>query len=74
MSWKWAVDRRSGKLRVDKRALGAAITGGVALAVLARALLPGSWFYAVVAVLTVVGVAFDVWVRKRDPEQPPADP
>lgn len=73
MSWKWAIDRRSGKLRVDKRALGVAITGGVALAVLARALIPGNWFYAVVAVLTVLGIAIDVWIRRRDPEHPPAD-
>lgn len=73
MSWKWVIDRRSGKLRIDQRALGVAIAGGVVLAVVARAVLPGNWFYVVVAMLTVAGIAVDIWIRKRDPESPPRD-
>lgn len=73
MSWKWAIDCRSGRLQVDKRALSGAIAGGVALSVLARALLPGTWYYVVVAVLVVPGIALDVWIRKRDPGDPDAE-
>lgn len=74
MSWKWVVDRRSGKIQVDRRALAGAVVGGIVLAVLAGAVLPAGLFYAAVAMLTVAGIGIDVWIRQRDPEGPSTAP
>lgn len=66
MNWKWAIDRRSGTVRIDKRALGASIAGGVTLVVATRTLLPENWYYAVTAMLVIAGIGFDVWIRRRE--------
>ena len=73
MSWKWAADRRPGRFRMDRRGMTLGLAGGIALAVFADALLPRAWFYAIIGVLSVGAISFDIWIRRRDPEERPSD-
>lgn len=65
MSWRWVVDVRGEKIRVDWRWLLLAIVAGTAVPlILSRALSPG-WFYVLITVMVVLGVIVDVLVRRQ---------
>ncbi len=65
MSWRWVIDVRDKKIRVDWRWLLLAIAAGTAVPlILARVLSPG-WFYVLITVVVILGMVVDMLVRRQ---------
>jgi hypothetical protein len=68
MSWRWVIDGRERPTKVDWKWLAIAYaSGGLIVAALAWAF-TGTALIAVLVVLAVVGISFDIITRRRHPE------
>ena len=68
MSWRWLIDVRGPEMKVDGKRLLVAVCAGLVASAVLVAVLPAPADLAVLSVLAVTGIAADVVIRRRHPE------
>jgi hypothetical protein len=74
VSWRWVIDRRGGRTRVDWPVLGGTLGAAVVISLVLRVLFPGAWYYLAAILFAAIAIAADVLIRRRHPEDRTSEP